>query len=152
MTTALALMAANPEGKVTSTGPLTLNGKAVPASALASLPVVAGDEIATSNSPATVYFADKSRATIAPNSRVKLQAQRAGVALVVLAGSVDLRRAEGSRVSVVDPKRLAVQDATAVKKPTPPPPHPPPPPRPPPPPPPPPPRSPHCPPHDPDCR
>ena len=47
MMTTVVLMAADPVGRVTSSGPLTLNGKAVPATAVSSLPVVAGDEIAT---------------------------------------------------------------------------------------------------------
>jgi hypothetical protein len=80
-----------------------LNGKAVPATAVSSLPVVAGDEIATSSSSAMIYFDDRSRATIGPNSRVKLEARSSSVALRVLSGSVDLKRAEGSRVSLIQP-------------------------------------------------
>ena len=103
MMTTVVLMAADPVGRVTSSGPLTLNGKAVPATAVSSLPVVAGDEIATSSSSAMIYFTDKSRATIEPNSRVKLEARSSSVALRVLSGSVDLKRAEGSRVSLIQP-------------------------------------------------
>lgn len=103
MMTTVVLMAADPVGRVTSSGPLTLNGKAVPATAVSSLPVVAGDEIATSSSPAMIYFTDRSRATIAPNTRVKLEARGASVALRVLSGSADLQPAEGSRVSLIQP-------------------------------------------------
>jgi hypothetical protein len=137
-----------------------LNGKAVPATAVSSLPVVAGDEIATSSSTAMIYFADRSRAKIEPNSRVKLEVRSSSVALLVLSGSVDLKRAEGSRVRLIQPIHSLAQDSTAGRVPSPPaPPHPtppspptpprpptPPPPRPPSPPPPPPPRSPHLPP------
>ncbi len=107
--TSVVLMAANPAGRVTSSGPLTLNGKAVPATAATSLPVVAGDEIVTSDSMATIFFADKSRATIEPNSRVKLEARSSSLALRVLAGSADLKRAEGSRISLIEPARSATR-------------------------------------------
>jgi hypothetical protein len=157
MMTAGLLMAASPLGRVSSSGPLTLNGKAVPATAVASLPVTAGDEIATSSSAAMIYFADKSRATIAPNSKIKLESHNASVALRIVSGSVDLKRAEGSRISLIEAARTAALGTASGRPSPPPPPKPPvpPPPKPPPPPPPlpppPPPRSPHCPPHDPDC-
>jgi len=102
MTTAV-LMAANPVGRVAGSGPLTLNGNALPATAVSSLPVVVGDEIATSSSSAMIYFADRSRATIGPNSRVKLEVRSSSVALRDFSGSVDLKRAEGSRVSLIPP-------------------------------------------------
>ncbi len=160
MMTTVVLLAADRVGRVSSSGPLTLNGKALPATAASSLPVVVGDEIATSSSPAMIYFIDKSRATIAPNSRVKLEAHSSSVALRVLSGVVDLKQAAGSRISLLQainsaaPKpavALASSPASAsAGHPTPPPPPRPPPPRPPPPPPPPPPpRSPHCPPGNP---
>ena len=159
MMTTVVLMAAGPVGRVTSSGPLTLNGKAVPATAVSSLPVVAGDEIATSSSSAMIYFTDRSRATIAPNSRVKLEAQNSSLALRVLSGSVDLKRAEGSRVSLIQPVHPVAPNPAVSRAPDPPAPRPPSPPRPPslpplpprppsppPTPPPPPPRSPHLPP------
>jgi len=101
--TPLVLMAADPVGKITGSGPLMLDGKTVPVTAVSSLPVVAGDEIATSSSAATIFFADKSRATIAPNSRIKLDPNGSSVALRVLSGSVDLKRAEGSQVKLIEP-------------------------------------------------
>ncbi len=101
--TPVVLMAADPVGRITGSGPLTLDGKAVPVTAVSSLPVVAGDVIATSSSAATIFFADGSRATIPPNSRVKLEPNGSSVALRVLSGSVDLKRAEGSRVKLIEP-------------------------------------------------
>ena len=100
MMTTVVLMAADPVGRVTSSGPLTLNGKALPATAVSSLPVVAGDEIATSGSSAMIYFTDKSRATLEPNSRVKLEFSGSSETLRVLSGSVDLNRAKDSRLTV----------------------------------------------------
>jgi len=151
MMTTVALMAADPVGRVTSSGPLTLNGKALPATAVSSLPVVAGDEIATSSSPAMIYFTDKSRATLEPNSRIKLESRSSSMALRVLSGLVELTQAEGSQVSLIQPAHPVAPNASnaqaaghpggvqynSVKKPCPPPP-------------PPPPRSPHCP-HGKDC-
>jgi hypothetical protein len=107
MITSVVLVAANPAGRVTSSGPLKLNGKAVPVTAVSSLPLVVGHEIATSRSSAMIYFAGRSRATIAPNSGVKLEAHRPWLALRALLGSVDLKRAEGSRVSLIEPTRRA---------------------------------------------
>ena len=100
MMTTGALMAADPVGRVTSSGPLTVNGKALPATAVSSLPLVAGDEIATSGSSATINFSDKSRATLEPNSRVKLEFSGSSQTLRVLSGSVDLNRAKDSRLTV----------------------------------------------------
>ena len=100
MMTTVALMAADPVGRVTSSGPLTLNGKALPATAGSSLPLVVGDEIATAGSSATIYFSDKSRATLEPNSRVKLEFRGSSETLRVLSGSVDLNRAKDSRLTV----------------------------------------------------
>ena len=117
MMTTVVLMAADPVGKITSSGPLTLNGKAVPATAGSSLPIVAGDEIVTSSSPATVCFGDRSRAKIEPNSRVKLETRDTSVALHVLSGSVDLNRAKGSQVSLIQPIRGAAPNLAVVQVP-----------------------------------
>ena len=116
--TPLALMAADPVGRITSSGPLTLDGRAVPVTAVSSLPLVAGDEVATSGSAATIFFADKSRATIAPNSRVKLEPNGSSVTLRVLSGSIDLKRAKSSQITLIAPSlqvapKAAVASATA---------------------------------------
>jgi FecR protein len=110
MMTTVALMAADPVGRVTSSGPLTLNGKALPATAVSSLPLVAGDEIATSSTSATIYFSDKSRATLDPNSRVKLEFSGSAETLRVLSGSVDLNRAKDSRLTVFQQNRSEGHD------------------------------------------
>ena len=109
--TPLALMAADPVGRITSASPLTLDGKAVPVTAASSLPLVAGDEVATSSSAATIFFTDKSRAMIAPNSLVKLEPNGSSVALRVLSGSVDLNRAKSSQVKLMAPSLPAAQKA-----------------------------------------
>jgi hypothetical protein len=110
MMTTVVLMAADPVGRVTSSGPLTLNGKAVPVTAVSSLPLVAGDEIATSGSSAVIYFTDKSRATLEPNSRVKLEFSGSSETLRVLSGSVDLNRAKDSHLTVFQRDRSEGHD------------------------------------------
>jgi hypothetical protein len=92
--TPLALMAADPVARITSSGPLTLDGKPVPETAVSSLPLAVGDEVSTSTSEATIFFADKSRAKVAPNSRVKLEPNGSSVLLRVLSGSAELKRAK----------------------------------------------------------
>ncbi len=117
LVTPLVLMAAEPIGKVTSPGPLILDGKAVPATAASSLPLVAGDEIATSSSAATIFFLDKSRAIVAPNSRIRLEPNGSTLTLRVLSGSLDLNRANNSTLKVIGPiapvKRSAVAASSA---------------------------------------
>ena len=81
---AALLAAAGPVGRITSSGAVTVNGSPVPATAVASLPVLAGDEIATSSAAALIVFADRSRAMVEPNSRVKLEAHGASVSMRVL--------------------------------------------------------------------
>jgi hypothetical protein len=107
VTMAPLLWVVSPAGRVSSSGPLTLNGKIVPATAASSLPVVAGDEIATSDSSALICFADRSRATIEPNSRVEVEANNSSVMLRVSSGSVELQRAEGSGVTLIEPIQRA---------------------------------------------
>jgi hypothetical protein len=75
------------------------------------LPLVAGDEICTSGLPAMINFTDNSRATVAPNSRVKLEIVSASLVLRVLSGAMDLKPAAGSRISVIQPIRHAMQAA-----------------------------------------
>ena len=119
---AAILMAAEPLGRVTGSGPLSLNGKAVPETAASSLPLVAGDEIVTSSDSAMIYFADKSRATIAPNSRVRLEATNSSTVLHVLSGNAELKQAEGSKVSLIGATSQAsttTAAAPASKKPSP---------------------------------
>ena len=129
MMTTLVLIAADPVGRVTSSGPLVLNGKAVPATAGSSLPVVAGDEIVTSKSAAWISFGDHSRATIGPNSRIKLEAHISSVTVRVLSGSVDLSRANNSRISLIQPVQpVQAKPPVPPNPPRPPPPSPPPPP------------------------
>lgn len=111
--TTVVLMAADQVGRVSSAGPLILNGKAVPETAVSSLPVVTGDEIVTTSSSAVIFFGDNSRATIEPNSRVQLEAHSSSVAVRVLSGSVDLKSAAGSQVKLIQPILAAAPKSAA---------------------------------------
>ena len=83
--TTVVLMAADPVGRITSSGPLTLNRKAVPRTGVSSLPVRDGRRDRHSSSRHDL-LRRRSRATIEPNSRVKLEAQSSSAALRVLSG------------------------------------------------------------------
>jgi hypothetical protein len=97
------VLAADPVARVTSAGPIELSGNPVPASAVASLPLVTGDEITTSNSAALVVFRDRSRLAVAPNSRVKVEGMAAGIRLRVSKGGAELYASKGSPIRLVNP-------------------------------------------------
>jgi hypothetical protein len=105
--TSIGLLAADPVARITSSGPLVLDGKVVPATAASSLPLVLGDEVATSTATATIFFADKSSARMKANSRVKLRPNGSSVVLQVLSGSAILNRTEGSQVTLIEPVQPA---------------------------------------------
>lgn len=94
--------AAEPVARVTSAGPIELSGNQVPATAVASLPVVTGDEITTSNSAALVVFRDRSRLTVAPNSRVKVEGGALGILLRIAEGGAELYASRGSSIRAVN--------------------------------------------------
>ena len=108
---AAVLGAADPVGRITSSGAVTVNGSPVPATAVASLPVVAGDEIATSNAAAVIVFADRSRAVIEPNSRVTLEANGVSLRARIVSGP-----ASGLASSLQSAARIGAAVAAALSK------------------------------------
>jgi len=96
----VAAMAEAPVARVTSSGSVKLSHVSLPAGGVSSLPVVAGDEIVTSANGALLVFSDRSRATIAPNSRVVVEGAGASVTLRVVDGSANLDKA-GPAVSMI---------------------------------------------------
>jgi len=100
---AVLAWAADPVAKVTSAGPIELSGSAVPAPAVAALPVVAGDQITTSNAAALVVFRDRSRLTVAPNSSVKVEGGAAGIRLRIANGGAALYPSNGSPILLINP-------------------------------------------------
>lgn len=64
------------------------------------MPFALGDEIATSDAPAVLYFSDGSSVKLAANSRAKLTGTETWPKLVLLAGSLDYKLILGSSLSV----------------------------------------------------
>lgn len=112
---AALLVASGPVGRITSSGAVTVNGSPVPATAVASLPVMAGDEIATTSAAAVIVFADRSRATIEPNSRVQLEAKGASATLRILSRPVDgrasLKSVARTGAAVADSRSKSCKDS-----------------------------------------
>src|SRR5579884_765438 len=94
-------IAATPAGSVTSSGPVELSGISVDARVLPSLPVVLGDEIATSKEPAVLVLLDRSRLILDANSRVKLDAKDGRTIVQVLEGAVNYSLTSSSTTEVV---------------------------------------------------
>lgn len=92
-----ALFAAAPVGSVSSMGPVEVGGTTLTASTVSSWPLVAGDVIATGNTPAVVFLSGKGRVTLDANTRVRLEKQGDRLSVRVLGGglSYDLLPASG---------------------------------------------------------
>jgi hypothetical protein len=94
--------AAAPVASVTSAGPIQLSGSAAPATAVASLPLVVGDRITTSNFAALVMFTDRSRLMVAPNSSVKVEGGATGILVRISDGVAALYPSNGSAIRLVN--------------------------------------------------
>ncbi|HZS50505.1 MAG TPA: hypothetical protein VFA54_06585 [Bryobacterales bacterium] len=94
-------VAATPAGSITSSGRVELSGISVDARLLPSLPVVLGDEIATSKDPAVLVLLDRSRLILDANSRVKLDAKGGRTVVQVLEGAVNYSLTSSSTTEVV---------------------------------------------------
>jgi len=101
MMSATVLMVADPLGKLNCPGGVSVNSQAVPANAASSYPVVANDDIVTLDAPATIYLDDGSRVFIAAKSEVKVMVKDSVPAIKVISGSARVKRAKGSRASVI---------------------------------------------------
>jgi len=115
MMSATVLMAAGPLGKLNCSRGVTVNSQAVPATAASSYPVVANDDIVTSDAPATIYLNDGSRVFIAAKSEVKLKVEDSAPAITVFSGSASVKRAKGSRACVImsGPEKAILVGASA---------------------------------------
>src|SRR6058998_3439185 len=74
-------------GSVTSSGPLVLNGTPISARAVATLPLMSGDQIATTTSPVVILLQDSSRVFVAANSRVRVSRDGAETSVRLMAGT-----------------------------------------------------------------
>ena len=97
---ASAATAANPIATVVSGEGLKVRGTPVPPTAVSSWPVVSGDELASSASPAVVMFKDQSRLTLNANSRVKLEQRSGSTCVYLLEGSLKLSAVAGATMGV----------------------------------------------------
>lgn len=96
---AVVLSAAVPIGSVTSGETFTLRGHTVPAAGIPNWPVMVGDVIATTTSPAVVQFRDGSRAMLATNTRAKIEQGNGTAVLRVESGSAAFRSSPRPKVT-----------------------------------------------------
>ncbi len=88
-------LAAGPIGTVASKDAFRLRGKTVPAAGVPSWPLMAGDELATEQGPATLQFKDGSRVVLGKSTKAKVEEAE---------GSLILRLIDGSMKYNVSPK------------------------------------------------
>ena len=89
-----------PIATVSSTGPIVIGATELSANSVSAWPLIGGDEIRTTGSPAVLIFRDGSRVTLDRTSRVKLTGTGERATLSVLGGSVDYQFATGSQVTL----------------------------------------------------
>jgi hypothetical protein len=87
---------------VSSPEAFTLDGRSIAVSGISPVPLAVGDEVATSNAPAVLFFADGSSVKLAPASRAKLTGSDTRPKLVLLSGSLDYKVVLGSNLSVTN--------------------------------------------------
>jgi hypothetical protein len=95
-------LAAGPIATVSSSQSFNLSGHAVTAAGITSWPVVAGDDLATARSPATLYFQDGSSITLSARSSAKLGGSAREPKLTLTSGTVDDKLAAGSKIVITN--------------------------------------------------
>jgi len=105
--------AAGPVGTVSSKEAFRLRGKTVPVEGVPSWPIMAGDELATDQGPATLQFKDGSRVVIGKSSKVKLAEAEGSLILKLIDGSMKYTMASTSTIRLeVAGKPLAYEAGT----------------------------------------
>ena len=112
-------VALTPLATVTSADPFWVNGRAVSGAGIASVTLAVGNEVATANGPAVLFFADGSSVKLGASSRVRLIGSDARPKVVLLAGSLDYKVVLGSTLSVtnLDQERKSRQVVHGVAQP-----------------------------------
>ncbi len=87
---------------ITCAEPFTVDGRSVTFSGVTAIPLVVGNEVATSAAPAVLFFTDGSSVKLAAGSRAKLIGSPAQPKLVLLDGSLDYKVVLGSNLSVTN--------------------------------------------------
>jgi hypothetical protein len=106
-----AVEAGTPVGVVASDEPVLLSGVPVPFRVVSSWPVVAGDEITTTASPALLLFRDKSRVVLDVKSRARLENDRGAMTFRLLEGSFSYDLEPGSALRIIAPDRAPEPEA-----------------------------------------
>lgn len=89
-----------PIASVSSASAFTLDGHSVLAPGVSSWPLVIGDQLTTSKTPALMSFRDGSRLTLAPKCQIKLTGTTEKPRVVLVAGNLEYRLAPGSVLSL----------------------------------------------------
>jgi hypothetical protein len=106
--------AATPVASVSTSQPFTLDGHSVSAKGVDSWPLVIGDEVATSTSPATISFRDGSSIALAAKSDAKISGTSAEPVFLLVSGSLDYNLAKNSKVSVTNLQQPAKHNKARV--------------------------------------
>jgi ferric-dicitrate binding protein FerR (iron transport regulator) len=117
---AAIVSAANPVGSVSSSSALTLRGARVAAEGIPNWPLLVGDEIATSDSVATVTFKDGSRAILSENTRARVEEVDGRPTVRLVSGGMEVQTRAGGESTFVR-STASVPSATPRRGPPPPP-------------------------------
>lgn len=93
------VLAAGPEATVTSSEPFTLRGAVVPVAGVSAWPLLAGDELSSGASTASVKFKDGSTAILGQNSSARFEDRDGRQVFRLLSGTMDVKPAAATRVS-----------------------------------------------------
>lgn len=96
------LFAAEPIGTVTSLDVFELRGTAVNTGGVPSWPMVAGDDVKTTGSSATIRFKDGSQVVLAANSQAKVVREDGGLVLRLVSGSMKVTLSHDSHLTVIN--------------------------------------------------
>jgi len=94
-------LAAGPVGSISSKDAFRLRGKSVPVAGVPSWPLMAGDELATDQGPATLQFRDGSRVVLGKASKAKLEDSEGVLVLRLLEGSMKYTMAPKSSMRIL---------------------------------------------------
>jgi len=100
ITFAGAVFGASPVATISSSGPFVLRGATVNTEGVPSWPVMAGDEIKTSNAAALIRFKDGSRITLAAGSSARLEQTNQAPLFRLLNGDLKVEPATSTNLAV----------------------------------------------------
>jgi hypothetical protein len=89
-----------PVATISSSGTFELRGVEVKVDGVPSWPMLAGDDVRTTNAPALIQFRDGTRVTLAEKSQAKVEKSGEGLVLRLRTGSMEFNIASGSTLKV----------------------------------------------------